>query len=50
MANNRKATKGRRIQAINVPAYKYVLDEHGYVRVKNKHRNAGKTIQVRHLS
>ena len=60
MANNRKATKGRRIQIIDVPEHVFVQVEQkgshsGAIikhlkRIKNEHPKAGKSIQVRHAS
>lgn len=44
MANNRKRTRGRRIQTIDVPL---TIIKNGKV-IANPHPKAGKQIQIRH--
>lgn len=47
--NNRKQTKGRRIQTINVPEIIHKIDPlRGVIEVPNPHPKAGKAIQVKH--
>lgn len=48
--NNRKRTRGRKIQAIKVPEMVIRSDGFGVpIVVPNPHKKAGKTIQVKHL-
>lgn len=47
--NNRKQTKGRVIQVINVPEFITKVDPiRGVYTIPNPHPKAGKKIQVRH--
>lgn len=47
--NNRKQTKGRRIQVIHVPETIVKVDPiRGVQTIQNPHPKAGKAIQVRH--
>lgn len=47
--NNRKRTKGRHTQAVNVPVFKKVVNGGVTYHVKNDHPKAGNQIQIRHL-
>jgi hypothetical protein len=49
LTNNRKRTRGRSIQVIDVPLFISKDDGHGnMVKIRNPHNKAGRKIQVRH--
>ncbi len=47
MANNRKRTRGRKIQVVRVPEWKGIDYATGK-KIPNPHPNAGKIVQIRH--
>lgn len=49
MANNRKRTKGRHIQTVDVPVFKKIVKDGVTHHVKNDHPKAGNKIQIHHL-
>jgi hypothetical protein len=46
--NNRKSTRGRIVQVVTVPLLKG-YDPIAKRYIPNPHKNAGKTVQIRHI-